>query len=540
MSRSGLPELQSLLATADVSTAASDVHRGTTPSPRRIPALTVVAHPRATRAGERLLLEGLPAGREQPLSRNFPDFTKPGSILGEPLSDPFLSRKPILRFKQVGERLHISNEGPPGKCTSRGVPLQGTVELDSEALTQGFPLELAGRVVLLLHLAEAEQQANPISRGMVGASLGLQHVRLDIGRVADVDLPVLIRGETGTGKELVARALHEHSPRRDQPFISVNLGAIPKELAASELFGATKGAFTGAHRDREGYFRAAQGGTLFLDEVGEASPEVQVLLLRVLETGELYPVGASTPVATNVRLVAATDAHLETHIREGRFKAPLLHRLAGYEIQLPPLRERREDIGPLFLHFAREALEGIGESHRLSPSDPYASPWLPATLAVRLLLHSWPGNIRQLRNVARQFVIRSRGRPTLDPGQRLTLESDNREDPPRIGTRGAVPTPDVGSPQLRKSTEVEERELISALRANEWDIKRAADQLGIPRSSIYNLIKRSPSIRLAGDLSVEEITRCFQECGGDLDEMVRRLEVSRHALNRRIKELGLV
>jgi two-component system nitrogen regulation response regulator GlnG len=244
------------------------------------------------------------------------------------------------------------------------------------------------------------------------------------------------------------------------------------------------------------------------------------MLLRVLETGEMYPVGASTPMATDVRLVAATDADLEAHIREGRFRAPLLHRLAGYEIQLPPLRERREDIGRLFLHFAREAME---------------------SLAVRLLLHSWPGNIRQLRNVARQLVIGSRGQPCLEMDPRFDQELGEPVTPPP-GPRptDASATPLSRAPARRKSTEVTEPELLTALRENAWDVKAAADSLGIPRSSIYDLIERSPHIRLAGDLSVEEITRCFHACQGDLDAMVRRLEVSKRSLNRRLKELGLV
>ena len=201
---------------------------------------------------------------------------------------------------------------------------------------------------------------------MVGESAALRQVRAHVERIADLPVPVLVRGETGTGKELVARAVHLRSPRRDGPFVSVNLGAIPRDLAAAELFGAVRGAYTGAAQDRPGFFRAARGGTLFLDEVGEAPPEVQAMLLRVLESGEMYPVGGQAPVATDVRLIAATDADLEERIRDGRFKAPLLHRLAGYEIRLPPLRERREDIGPLFVHFAREELERIGEAGRPS------------------------------------------------------------------------------------------------------------------------------------------------------------------------------
>ncbi|NOK31948.1 sigma-54-dependent Fis family transcriptional regulator [Corallococcus exercitus] len=538
MPRPGDP--QAPVPTADLSTAAESIPRGQRPAARPIPALTLVSHPTAARIGERLLLHGLLNGREVALSRNAPDFTRPGEPLGLPLGDPFMSRKPTL-FVPVGEGVRVV-PGDEGRCTCAGEPLHGGGrEFGPEALASGVPLEFSGRTVVLLHLAPPLEAHAPDTLGMVGQSAALHGLRRHIERVADVDVPVLIRGETGAGKELVAQALHARS-RRGGPFISVNLGAIPKELAAAELFGSVRGAFTGAQRDREGFFRAAQGGTLFLDEVGEASPEVQVMLLRVLETGEMYPVGASRPVATDVRLVAATDADLEAQIADGRFRAPLLHRLAGYELRLPPLRERREDIGPLFLHFARQELEALGEAHLLTPSDPYAPPWVPAALAVRLLLHLWPGNIRQLRNVAKQLVIGSRGQPCLELDTRLAQElrlpqaAPHQAPPPQA--RAPAPEPEVAA--RRKSTEVGEEELLTALRAHDWDVKKAAHHLGIARSSIYDLIERSPSIRLAGDLSVEELTLCFHACGGNLDEMVRRLEVSRRALNRRVKELGLV
>ncbi|WP_324289043.1 sigma-54 dependent transcriptional regulator [Myxococcus sp. MISCRS1] len=535
MSRPPLVSPPSPQLLADVSTAAEPPRRGGEPMHHPAAVLTLVAHPQLARVGERRVLEDLLAGQEWVLSRNAPDFTPASSAFGAPLGDPFLSRKPFLRFNRTQTGIRVS-VGPETRCTSDGVPLRDSREWDLEAVRSGVPLELAGRLVLLLHLCEPGPSTALASPGMVGESVGLRRVRKDIQRVADLDLCVLIRGETGTGKELVAQALHQQGPRARKPFLSINLGAIPRELAAAELFGAAKGAFTGANQARDGFFRAAQGGTLFLDEIGEASAELQVMLLRVLETGELFPVGASTPVRTDVRLVAATDADLETHIRDGRFKAPLLHRLAGYEIQLPPLRERREDIAPLFLHFAREALESIGESHRLTPGDPYQEPWLPPALAVRLLRHSWPGNIRQLRNVARQLVVGSRGQSQLELGPRLAQEL---ESPLPLARPPAPASPDAEPLTRRKSTEVTEPELLEALRAHEWDVKRAADHLGIPRSSIYNLIERSPVIRLAGDLSVEELTRCFHECQGDLDTMVRRLEVSRRALSRRIKELGL-
>lgn len=266
------------------------------------------------------------------------------------------------------------------------------------------------------------------------------------------------------------------------------------------------------------------------------------MLLRVLETGEMYPVGGQKPVRTDVRLIAATDAQLEDQIREGRFKAPLMHRLSGYSIRVPPLRERREDIGPLFIHFAREQLEVLGEAHRLSPEDAMADPWLPASLAVKLVRHGWPGNIRQLRNVARQLVINSRGQARLVLDPQLANELDSGAPVPT--QQMDTPPPPASKPTAekaprRKPSEVNESELIAALRACAWDLQAAADRLGIPRPSIYDLIDKNPQLRTAGDLSKEEITRCYRECGGDLDAMAQRLEVSRRGLLRRVKELGL-
>jgi two-component system nitrogen regulation response regulator GlnG len=509
-------------------------------SPRLVPALTIISHPVIQRVGERLLLSELPMGGEVHLSRNAPAFVRPDGTPGTPLADRGLSRRKsiILASGPDGRvRLRVA-EG--GTRVVAGEPVSGSREFGPEALTAGVPLELADRVVLLLHLTEPETNA-PFqdSLGMVGQGAGTRHVRKHVEQIADLQVSVLIRGETGTGKELVARAIHARSKRRGERFVSVNLGSISKDLAPAELFGVhNKAAFTGA-LPREGLFRAAQGGTLFLDEVGEAPPEVQVLLLRVLETGEMYPVGGNMPIATNVRLVAATDANLEDQIREGRFKAPLLHRLAGYDIRLPPLRARREDIGLLFFHFAREELELLGEGWRLTSTDPAAEPWLPAPLAARLVRYSWPGNIRQLRNLTRQLVIASRGQPRLRVDPQLERELGSVSAPPAEQAPQAPEVPKPRAVPRRKPSEVSKQELLEALRANSWDLKPAADQLGIPRTSIYDLM-RSMNIRTAGDLCVEEITHCFQACQGNLDAMVQRLEVSKQALRRRTRELGLV
>ncbi|MBF5045005.1 sigma-54-dependent Fis family transcriptional regulator [Aggregicoccus sp. 17bor-14] len=522
----------------EVSTAIGDERGAHAPGAHLVPALTIASHPVPRRVGERLLLTGLGGGRQVLLARSSPDFTAPGSLLGTPLLDPFVSRKPLVLSAAEGGALRLAAPEGGTRVVVDGRPLAGECVLPAAALQAGVALELAGRVVLLAHLAPAEgPPPTPYALGMVGESAALHEVRRHVERVADLRVPVLLRGETGTGKELVARAIYQRSVRPGSRFISVNLGAIPRELAAAELFGAVKGAFTGALKDREGLFHAAHGGTLFLDEVGEAPPEVQVMLLRVLEAGELFPVGATRPVPVDVRIIAATDADLEERIQSGSFKAPLLHRLAGYEIRVPPLRERREDVGPLFHHFAREELELLGEVHRLQPEDPYAEPWLPAPLAAQLLRHPWPGNIRQLRNVARQLVIGNRGQAVLQLDAALAQEL--AQAPSARAPEPAAPEPAAQEPARRKPSDVTEAELLAALRESAWDLKASAARLGISRPSLYDLIDRSPGIRTAGDLSPAELQRAFAECEGDLDRMVQRLEVSRRALTRRLKELAL-
>jgi two-component system, NtrC family, nitrogen regulation response regulator GlnG len=554
------------------------------PHSRRGFALTIAAHPDPARVGERLLLSAPGEARfERELARLTPTFTRADGAAGRPLDDPFISRQPIRLTGTAEGALRIDGAG---SGTSFAVGELTAPQLELRVIGFGVPITLADRVVLVLHVVEASESETPgepeavrlapplDDMRLVGASSKVAAVRRAIAQVADLRVAVLLRGETGTGKELVARALHARSPRRHGPFVSLNLGAIPRELAASELFGAVRGAYTGASRDRRGFFLAASGGTLFLDEIGEASTELQAMLLRVLETGELYPVGASEPIATDVRLISATDANLEAQIQAGSFKAPLLHRLAGHEIHLPPLRERPEDIGPLFLHFVREALAVTDETAVLAPREGRAEPWLPAAIATRLVRFRWPGNVRQLRNVAQQLVVGSRGSRQLRIEPRLLAELDAGAMPAaaerplaeRTLADGSTPPParrePVGTPAIaasagplgvevtpgkspltalvrRRTAELEEPEVVAALRAHQWDLKAAADQLGIPRSSIYDVIERCPSIRTAGQLSLAEIERAYREHDGDLGLMAGQLEVSRRALQRRVKELGL-
>jgi two-component system nitrogen regulation response regulator GlnG len=400
-------------------------------------------------------------------------------------------------------------------------------------------------VVLLFHLFVSPRLPVCEPHGLVGESSAIAQVRAEIHRVADLAVPVLIRGATGTGKELVAQGIHAASRRHRGPFVSVNLGAIPPSLAASELFGAARGAYTGAVQAQDGYFRKAQGGTLFLDEIGETPQEVQASLLRVLEAGEIQPVGAQSALRVDVRVLAATDADLEQRVQAGTFREPLLHRLAGYSIRLPPLRERRDDIGRLLVHFLRQELAATGELEILDRDSPHLL-WIKPALVARLARYDWPGNVRQLRNAVRQLVIGSRGLPQIQssPGLESLLApaAAPAVSAPAVAAPAVFPAQPGGSvaARRRKPADVSRDELLAVLRAHRWRLKSAAEELGISRPSLYVLIEHCPAIRKAGDLKVEEIVLCHRECGGDLDRMVERLMVSRDALHRRIRELGLV
>ncbi len=504
----------------------------------RLPALTVLYHPDLRRIGARVFLNELLVGREVLLSRNQPELSRPDQLVGQPLEDNHLSRRPVrLRSVEDGG-IELLLDGSRTAVVAQGMSVLQEHRFSAAEVERGAVLELSGRVVLLLHMA-ITPGVTPPRFGLIGDSTGLLRVRADIQRVSDLEVPVLLRGETGTGKELAARAIHDAGPRRSGPFLGVNLGAIPPTLSASELFGAVRGAFTGSVAQQEGYFRRAHGGTLFLDEIGEAPPEVQVMLLRALETGEIFPVGSQAPLRADVRVIAATDIDLEGRVRDGGFRAPLLHRLSGFEIWLPPLRERREDIGRLLFHFLRQELARIGEGHRLDPESRSCDPlWLPPRLVSRLARYDWPGNVRQLRNVARQLVIGSRGLPRLETGPQVErlLRAD---EPAGAGEHPAEDSPPFPVARWRRPSEVREDELLAVLRENRWDLKATALALRISRTSLYALIDESPHIRKASDLSAEEIERSFHEKGGDLDAMAEGLEVSKKALGRRLREMKL-
>lgn len=315
----------------------------------------------------------------------------------------------------------------------------------------------------------------------------MQEVFRAIGRLSRSNITVLINGESGTGKELVAQALHRHSPRSDQPFIALNMAAIPKDLLESELFGHERGAFTGAQSMRQGRFEQAHGGTLFLDEIGDMSAELQTRLLRVLAEGEFYRVGGHTPVEVDVRVIAATHQNLEERVRQGRFREDLYHRLNVIRIHLPPLRNRREDIALLMRHFLqRSAVELEVEPKTLNPEvERYLSQM------------EWPGNVRQLENLCRWLTVMASGREVLtqDLPQELreppeTSQSDSADWEVFLGRWADQHLARGESAILDTATPAFERVLIrSALSKTGGRRQDAARLLGWGRNTLTRKIK---------------------------------------------------
>ena len=298
---------------------------------------------------------------------------------------------------------------------------------------------------------------------MIGDSARLQAVRALIEKVGPTTARVLITGENGTGKELVARALHDASPRRDKPFVEVNCAAIPSELIESELFGHMKGSFTGAVSDRAGKFEQADGGTLFLDEVGDMSLPAQAKLLRVLQEGVVTRIGGSKPIQVDVRVLAATNKQIDLEIAEGRFREDLLYRLNVVPIEVPSLRDRVEDIPALVAHFAEQLGAGAGVPGRQFSDEAIA----------RLQSRAWPGNIRELRNGIERALI-------LAPGRVITGSDIDTLLPVPAG----APTLDLFKQDAEKSF------LAQRLRENNWNISETARALKLPRSALYKKLQR--------------------------------------------------
>ncbi|MCL2700296.1 MAG: sigma-54 dependent transcriptional regulator [Phycisphaerae bacterium] len=365
------------------------------------------------------------------------------------------------------------------------------------------PLDLDRAAALVDQALASRAERSPGSRGeaagadtahsepaqFVGSSPAMREVFLRIGKVAATDANVLILGQTGTGKERVAWAIHEHSRRADGPFVPVNCGALPENLVESELFGYVRGAFTGADADKIGRFEAAGGGTLFLDEVGELPPAAQVKLLRFLDNRSIERLGSVTSIPLNVRVLAATNRDLPEECRRGRFRSDLFYRLAVVQIALPPLRDRPEDILPLADHFLRQ----------LSPPRELSS--LHTSTRKRLTAYDWPGNVRELQNAIQHAAIIAGGGTILPDHlpqivhDGATMRADGESAAGEANEQlqayiRALPTPPgEGGLYAAAVTPLERALILHALNKTGGNQSQAADLLGLHRNTLRNKLK---------------------------------------------------
>jgi transcriptional regulator with PAS, ATPase and Fis domain len=299
-----------------------------------------------------------------------------------------------------------------------------------------------------------------------------------VRKVAPTDATVLISGESGTGKELIARAIHANSKRRNASFFAVDCGTISNALLESELFGHTKGAFTGAHQDKPGIFKVANGGTVFLDEIGNISLEVQAKLLRFLEAREFLPLGSTTPQSVDVRLILATNQDLKKMVSQGSFREDFYYRIFVYPIIMPLLRDRKEDILPIAYHFLEQFSESLGKN--ISGFD--------ASAVNKLTQYGWPGNVRQLRNAIERAVI------LCDKEQISLRELPFTDDFEQLIE--SVPSTNEELKRIKKEIrqkavgEVEKNFVLNALALNSWNVTQAARKVGLQRTNFQNLMKK--------------------------------------------------
>jgi len=377
---------------------------------------------------------------------------------------------------------------------------------------------------------------NP-SLDMLGHAPAMQEVFRAIGRLSQSAATTLITGESGTGKELVAGALHRHSPRAQMPFVALNTAAIPHDLLESELFGHERGAFTGAQSLRRGRFEQAEGGTLFLDEIGDMSLDLQTRLLRVLSDGHYYRVGGHQPLKANVRVIAATHQNLERRVRDGQFREDLFHRLNVIRLRLPPLRERREDIADLAIHFLAKSAKTLGvESKVLAPSA------LDAMMA-----YSFPGNVRELENLCHRLTV-------MAPSQHVEL---NDLPPELLEPYGLLSSQTPGFFQARTEQEALSAEGSGHLKADTLATMDPARQVHVPdwRGLLKQEIEKSlRQVSRSGSLAVDP-SASFDHWSKEFETLIygtaleitrgRRIEaaqilgVGRNTITRKIAELGL-
>lgn len=481
---------------------------------------TIVWHPDLARVGEQFL--GNTGSDVLELSRYLPLFQRPGGE-GRALGYGGVSREPLQLRQRADGDLDIMRPASRMAVEINGAEMGSHATLTQAEVANGAIVGLGGAVLLCLHWMACLPKHNPVP-ALIGVGQAAIRMRDLIRQVATSDATVLLLGETGTGKEVAARAIHTLSERATLPLVTVNMAALNESLAAADLFGAAKGAYTGAQNARAGLFAQAQDATLFLDEVGNTPVAVQPMLLRVLESGDYRPLGASHDQRASARLIAATDQDLYGEA----FSQALLRRLEGFVIPIPPLRARREDIGLLLVDLLQQARADVS---------------LPASLVVQFATYDWPGNVRQLKHVLKRVVL------ALQMGEVPDFATLVDRAPARAGQRAhekGTPPPSAGaagqaepSAARKRLTDLSEADVLAAMEANDWYIQAAAQALGISRPSMYKLLEAHTRIRRPEQIDAELIRATLAQNGGDVELCAGLLKTPSEALRRHLRVLGI-
>ncbi|MCB1702946.1 MAG: sigma-54-dependent Fis family transcriptional regulator [Halioglobus sp.] len=493
--------------------------------------LTIVFHPDTSRIGAAAQVPCLDDGEPWILGRRSPGFVRAPGTPAAPLEDAHVSRQALALVSEGGDLAVERLPSSTSRCRIGGRELHEKVVLSREQLHAGVPILLGHSVVLLLRLAPWSEPVAPRAATveLCGGSAYMTRLREQVLRLADAGLDVLVRGETGTGKEVVATAIHKASARGSKPLVRVNMAAMPADLAPALLFGNSRGAYTGASSANEGFFGQADGGALFMDEIGDTPAEIQPQLLRALQEREIQAVGGAIR-KVDVRVISATDAALEG---EGcDFKAALRYRLGASEIKLLPLREHPEDIGELLLHFLEKNLRQLGRGHLLPGVETSAletAAW--AELFYRFLAYDWPGNVRELANFSSQVAIASVDGVMLPDDIRQTLQSPSHAASSAVSATRAAPR--------RHIRDVSEAEFATALHDTAYEVANVARQLGVSRQSVYRRMDESPLYRLAGQVPLAELKEALGRHGGDVRAAARDLKVSFTGLRSRLRDTAL-
>ena len=489
----------------------------------RLPTLRILYHPDLGRIGG-----ATPCGMFKPrqtllVGRHEPDLEDPDGGPAGPLDDPCVSREQLTVTWTGRDSFVVASLGalpvelsaPDGRPLPPGAPLG-----------PGGVIAVGNRVLLLLQMGASRRAKDRL--GLDGESEVVWALRNKIVGAAVSDSTVLVHGESGLGKELVARAIHRSGPRADEPQLALNCAAIPEHLLESELFGHVRGAFSGAVADKDGLFRAAGNGTLFLDEIGELPLPLQGKMLRVLEQRAVRPVGATSEVPVRARIIAATNRDLRQEINQGRFREDLYYRLSTLELHVPSLRERREDIPLLFRRFLAECTRRHPELERLwCPPTEHAPP-VPLSFVRALLAFDWPGNVRHLRNIVERTAVANIQTRAFTVPEEVAAE---------LGQ--AAPTPTAPKPESQgEARAIDDQELLALLEEHDFVQRRVAQVLGVSHTTIDRRM-RELGLRRPRDLSAEELREASRQADGDLDRMARMLKVSRRGLQLRLAALGL-